>query len=473
MQRPSLLVPWALASALLLGFSVFTVSGDRFLPFFITVGAWALLTAAVATVRRTRDLLHPLALILAAGGARFLIPWLEVRTGVAAGEPTLEAMRITTSGWDAGASVAVLGLLCLATPWWAATNGSSTSRLLRPVPVGLTAPIAGAGIGLIGIVLFFLTNAPASEVVSGGFRRVEVQEGTGMYFYLSLLLIPSSVMLTEALLRRGSGWTVGLAPVVIAGAAYFTLGGRARAVTPILAGLLVLWYHRRPRINPARMLPVGILCLFLLLWLGFFGDLYRGGGGLQAIDSAIRLEGFSEYVKGASLTDVGQLHGIAGSLRVGPAVLDGQTFVSALAWPVSALLGLPGRNVGVMVVEETMGLTNPGWGFHPSVIGEAFINFGPAGVVLVGIAFGLIGSVLYRKLQRGRLPLFVYGIAAIYLIRIFFESIQKWSEALVVLSVALLIEWVSQRHTAVPLNPTSAVAREHPPDMIAVGDNPN
>lgn len=126
-----------------------------------------------------------------------------------------------------------------------------------------------------------------------------------------------------------------------------------------------------------------------------------------------------------------------------------------------------------MAAEETMGVKDPGWGFHPSVIGEAFVNFGPAGVVLVGIAFGLIGSVLYRKLQRGRLPLFAYGIAAIYLVRIFFESIQKWPEALVVLSVALLIEWVSQRHPAFLVDPPSAVAREHLPDLVAVREIPN
>jgi hypothetical protein len=380
--------------------------------------------------------------MIVVGMARFLLPWLEIRFG-GADDPTFQAMSIMAADWNAGASFAVLGLLCVSFIWLTGRHRNVTVGGAWPTSGGLTVPSAGFLLGFAGMVLFFLGNAPGSALFSGAFRGVLVQEGTGVYFYLSLMIIPSSVMLTEGLARRGHGWPIAFAPVLLAGAAYLTLGGRARAATPILAGGIFMWYWLRPKMN-ARNVFVGALGVFLLLWLGFFGDLYRGGGGLGALGPAVRLRGFLEYLKGGSLIDIGQLHGLAGAHELGPGILHGQTFLSTLVWPVSVLLHLPGRSVGVLIVEQTMGLQNLGWGLHPSAIGEAYVNFGVLGIAVVCLAFGAMGVGLYRVLLERRIPLFMYSIAVVYLVRVFFESIQKWPEALVVLAAGGLMQWVSK-----------------------------
>jgi hypothetical protein len=455
MRRASLFVPWALVTTFAVGFLIVWLDDDQaLLTAFILAGSVALLIAAAAAARRDADPLNPLTLVIIVGMARFLLPWLEIRFG-AAYDPTFQAMSIRMADWNAGASFAVLGLLCVAFVWSTGAHRNLSPRAAWPTSGDLTVPSAGFLVGFAGIVMFFLGNAPGSALVSGAFRGVVVQQGTGVYFYLSLILIPSSVMLTEGLARRGHRWPTALAPVVLAGAAYLTLGGRARAATPILAGGILMWYWVRPKIN-ARKVFAGALGVFLLLWLGFFGDLYRGGGGLGALGPAVRLRGFFEYLRGASLIDIGQLHGLAGAHELGPGILHGQTFLSALAWPVSSLLHLPGRSVGVMIVEQTMGLQNPGWGLHPSAIGEAYVNFGVLGITVVCLAFAAVGVRIYRVLLERRIPLFIYSIAVVYLVRVLFESVQKWPEALVVLAAGGLMQWVSKH--LLPSTPAPAGA---------------
>lgn len=59
---------------------------------------------------------------------------------------------------------------------------------------------------------------------------------------------------------------------------------------------------------------------------------------------------------------------------------------------------------------------------------------------LVPFLFGAILAKVYSRFQRGRLSPFVYSVLVICLIRIFFESIAKWPEALVVLLTAVLLD---------------------------------
>ena len=442
-DQRTLFLPWILTSGLILGSLVIWVDADDLLVGVVIFCLIGLVAAGATMVHRTDDPLHPLVLLLAVGAARFIVPWSLILAGQG-DDPTLRAMGIASPAWNLAAAYTVLGLLAMALAFWMRSNTMPTVEPNTPIG-SATMPLVVAGVGLVGIATYFLANAPASEVVHGGFRRVEVQEGSGIYFYLSLLLIPSAVLLTDILLRLGSHWLVSVVPVLIAGAAYFTLGGRARAVTPIVAGLLAVWYRRRSHIRRRKLLLMAALSVLALLWLGFLGDRYRGGEGLRALGPALQMQGFVEYLQGAALTDVGQLHGMAGAIELGPASLEGQTFLTALTWPASAILGLPGRSVGVMVVEETMHLQSPGWGFHASIIGEAYANFGPLGVLVGGVFLGFLGAAIYRRFRLGTLPLFIYSLVVVYLVRIFFESVQKWPEALIVIATAVLMEAVSQR----------------------------
>jgi oligosaccharide repeat unit polymerase len=138
------------------------------------------------------------------------------------------------------------------------------------------------------------------------------------------------------------------------------------------------------------------------------------------------------------------LHSLAGAAAVGPGSLGGQTFSYNLLWPLSEFLNLPGRSGGVVVVEELIGFIESRWGFHTTLIGDAYLNFGTLGVFVVTAIFGMIVRIVYAEFRQGRVDPAYYSLALIYSIRIFFESIEKFGEGLAVLIFAFSIIKLSQ-----------------------------
>jgi len=421
---------------------------------FMIAAYLALLAALMSTTRRWRDWMNPLSLVLLVGFIRFGVPgWLLI-TGSEPDVATFHRMGLGDREWLLGHVLALLGLLGVVIGWHlpvrtVAALVRSVGRCVKPhVAEGVRfAALLGMLIGCAGLVVFVASNAPVLEVIrSGEFRRTEIQVGTGKFFYTSLLLIASSVVFSEYLLRERRAWWVALTPVAAAMLLFWVLGGRARALTAPAAGLLLLWYQRRDL--QGAMKRVGAALIPLLPMVLYAGDRYRGGLGVAGLGDALSVAAVLEYARGAVWVDWGQLHSLAGAAAIGPAVLGGGIFL-VLLWPLSLLLEVGGRSTGVFITETLVGFAGGRkWGFHASLIGDAYLNFGVAGVLVATTVFGLILRSLYAEMRRGSLNGAFYALAAVYGLRMFFESIEKFPETLTILvfvSVVLLTGRASVR----------------------------
>lgn len=434
----------------LLGLLAFWHSG--FLVLFIPLAYAVLLRAFFDTRRRFKDWVNPLCLILGIGFVRFGLPGLLLIAGVDPDIQTFRHMRLRDAQWLMGHVLALLGMLGVTLGWLLSPRraGLSLGRTLREMisSQGVRfAAAAGMLVGFGGLLLFVVGNASLMDVLlSGEFRRTEIQVGTGKFFYVSFLLIASSVALSAALVasRPRIGWFA-IVPVAVALVAFWPLGGRVRALVPCAAALLILWYRRRD-LEPAfrRALIVASLGLPVVLYAG---AVYRtGGGGLDGMIRALSIAEIRAYVENAVWVDWGQLHALAGAAAVGPGMLDGGSFLNALLWPLSEVYDFGGRNVGVFIVEKLVGFDGARrWGFHASLIGDAYVNFGLGAVLLATILFGIAMKVLYAAMREGGMNATFYVLAVVYSIRIFFESIERYPEALTVLVSVVLVTRVGQR----------------------------
>jgi oligosaccharide repeat unit polymerase len=296
---------------------------------------------------------------------------------------------------------------------------------------------AGMIVGSIALFLYIAKNTSLYHaVVHGTFRSVDVQPGTGKYFFLSFLLIPGSVAASAVFLRRGDNLAFALAPPVIASAFFFILGGRVRAATPLICALVLVWYWRRshrdmrtggPR-RPILAAVLGITLPILVLWILYIGQLYRSGSGFGDFRKAASVSEFVRYAKTTELTDAGQTQALALAAEH-PGVLRGRTFAGTVLWPLNKLLPIRGRSTGIYLVDSTHKYTYK-WGLQPSLAGDAYVNFGAVGLILVPCFFGFLMRFLYAG--RTRLNDVVYVVVFVYSMRLYTESIDKWPELMVV-----------------------------------------
>lgn len=407
---------------------------------FFPLAYLALLMALLTTNHRWRDWINPLSLVLTLGFVRFGMSGLLLLLGVNPDVPVFRTMRLEDTDWLLGHALALLGLLGVAIGWHLPSKllGSVLRRGARRVNVRLTegvryAAIVGMLIGFAALVAFVASNAPLSEVIrTGDFRRTEVQVGTGIYFWLSLLLIASSVACSAYLIAKGRAWWVTLFPVSVAMVLFWALGGRVRALTPFAAGLLLLWYRKdRPgfSVKGGAALVIGLLPAVLLA-----GQLYRGGLGVEGIVQAFSIDAVSGYINSAIWVDWGQLYVLAGATAIGPGALGGQTFVS-LFWPLSQyVFNFGGRSAGVFITETLVGFAGGRkWGFHSGLTGDAYLNFGLTGVLVATVIFGILLRRLYLGWKEGWVTGPFYVLALLYSARVFFESVEKFSEAWIIL----------------------------------------
>ncbi len=413
---------------------------------FILFAYLTLLVAFLTTNQRWRDWINPLAVVLMLGFLRFGIPGLLLALGAEPQVDVFRAMRLTGTDWLFGHMLALLGLLGVVLGWWMPSKwlGSVLRRTVSRVNVRLTRGVrytaaAAMLIGVIALLAFVATNASLGDVIrTGDFRRTEIQEGTGPYFWLSLFLIAGSVAFSTSLLTRGAAWWVTLLPASIAMLLFWPLGGRVRALTPVAALLLLLWYRKGRSGFPIKglvVLMIGLLPAVLLA-----GQLYRGGLGIEGIAQAFSIEAVSGYINGAIWVDWGQLHALAGAAKIGPGRLGGQTFVNLL-WPVSAyVFNQGGRSAGVFITETLVGFgRGKKWGFHSSLIGDAYLNYGLAGVLVATVTFGILLRRLYLGWRAGWIDGPFYALAFLYGTRMFFESVEKFSEGWIVLLFMFLV----------------------------------
>lgn len=213
----------------------------------------------------------------------------------------------------------------------------------------------------------------------------------------------------------------------------------------LAAGLLLFWYlyrHRRgwPKITvnyPCVLIaPVAILAV---VWVSYIGAMYRGELGARAFSEGLTLRGLWEYLQGSVFTDLGQLHSLAGAIAIGPGVLGGQTFFGALSWPLNKFVFIPGRSAGIYIVETLVGFLAQGdkWAVNASLVGDAYLNFGLFGVVVVMTLYGAIVKALYLAFRIGRLHAALYVLAFIHGLQMMWVSFEVWPQALTVCVFAI------------------------------------
>jgi len=441
-----------------------SAGADYLLAFSLVASHVVIVAALVLSIQATGDLLNPLSIFLGVALVRFSLQLLIVHLASYSHQyPLFGVMGLTPESWKLGYLLVQAGLLSFVVGYLLA--GRARDR--KPLSLerrGASSFVYGGGMvfGVISLIVFVGTNAGSVfATVSGGtFRAVTIQTGTGKFFLLGLLLISSSVLLTGTRIDQGRPIWAALAPVGFASAVFFTLGGRARAVVPLVAGLLILWYRRMGKRNWRRLPLPSLIALLIagimfLSWVGNFGQQYRAGGGLGALDDSLSPGATVEYVERAVISEIGHLHAVAGAARLQPGALGGQTFLYSLLWPISDLIGISGLSSGIYVVQRLTPDREAQWGLHPTLIGDSYLNFGTAGVIVVLLILGYGIGMLYRRFREGRMRLALYVLTLMYSLRVFLESVDKWTELVIVMTFAVVLLWTARTTTSTRLTKAS------------------
>jgi hypothetical protein len=213
-----------------------------------------------------------------------------------------------------------------------------------------------------------------------------------------------------------------------------------------------------------------ILGIALLPVYSYLGQVYRGGQGLEGIlAQGLSIATLIGYMKYSLWVDWGSLHSMAAATMIGPGVLGGYTF-SVLLWPVSKFLQLPGRSAGVYMAETLVGFdeslgsdTRERWGFHATLIGDAYLNFGLLGVLAATIVFGIVLRILYLQIRVKLSNIAVYALGVACSLRLFYVSIENYPNVLVILAFTVFVIQLGRLLTLRSVGE----ARTRPSDIIS------
>jgi hypothetical protein len=433
-EGQSYLAFWFLVSAFSMGLFALWSSEAYIIPIFMGIAYLGLFVFFRHSIISTRDLFNPLCVVFLICFIRYSCPGFLLMAGV---EPPpgisefYRLMGLAESDWLWAHVLALTSIAGIALGWLLVRGQPSEASQIGfsfAPPMGHAA-VLGMAVGLAALVAFIAMNASLGAISTGEIRHTVIQEGTGVYFRLIYMMIAGSILLSAYLLAKDRPG-IALVPVLLCGLFLLPLGGRGRAVMPFLAGLLLQWYRKREekgwpkfRFKITHAFFV-VLSLLLAMWLFRFGAMYRGGLGVGALAESLSLQGYWDYFKKSVFDDFGQLHGLAGAVAIGPGVLEGQTFFRSLSWPLSEVLQIPGRSAGIFIIETLVGFSEERrWGLHASLIGDAYLNFGLLGIMLIMPLFGMLSKLIYAKFRSGRLNAAIYVFAAVYGINLFLKSI--------------------------------------------------
>jgi oligosaccharide repeat unit polymerase len=449
-EKRGFLVVWATFTALLLGLAALWSAQAWLVPLFFGTGYTAIFYAFIRTTDVWRDVMNPLCLILTLGFLRFFAPGLMFLSGAEPPDEVgsfFQVMQLSDNEWLWGHVLALVGMLAAVLGWLFIQRRATPGRPLEfRLSVGAKyASLAAMWVGFLALLAFFMMNASLGEIFTGAFRGTTVQVGTGKYFFLAYLLIVGSVFICCYLLTRGFEWYA-LIPAGISMLAYWPLGGRGRAVSSVVGGLILLWYLNRERkgwsklsVRPVHFIIVPLVLLFVTL-VFYVGSYTRGSADERELSGGLSIYGLWLYVKSGIYTDLGQLHSLAAAIAIGPGLLGGQTFIGSLSWPLSTVLPIPGRSAGVFIVDTLAGFTDERkWGVAATLIGDAYLNFGISGVLIVMGVYGALLKIVYVKFRQGVMHSVVYALAILYGLQMFWGSIEVWPQALTVLCFASLV----------------------------------
>ena len=449
-RETNYLVLWLLTFGFSLGLFAFSSRESYIVPMFVSIGYLGIFVALGRAIVTSKDIFNPFCLILFIGVVRYCCPAFLRLLGIEPHEDVAvfyRLMGLSDSDWFWAHVLVLTSFVGISLGWFLVQEHRfETSVLDFSFRAGINhAALLAMVIGGAALAVFIVKNASLGAILTGAMRNTTIQEGTGVYFRFIYMGIAGSILLTAYLLKKSST-RVALIPVFVCTLLLLTLGGRGRAITPLLVGLLLLWYRSReqkgwPSLHfRMKHIVMAILVFVLGTWLFHFIALYRGGHGLSAFKESLSLQGISEYLQYSIFVEFGHLHSLAGAVAIGPGVLEGRTFLGALTFPLSKFLPIPGRSAGVYIVETLVGFHGEDrWGLHASLMGDAYLNFGLLGIAIVMPLFGMMIKVLYAKFRVGKLNAAFYAYAIVYGVNLFLKSIEAWPHMLVGLAFMLAI----------------------------------
>jgi hypothetical protein len=164
---------------------------------------------------------------------------------------------------------------------------------------------------------------------------------------------------------------------------------------------------------------------------------------MEGVQQTLSMSAILAYIQHAIWVDFGQLHSLAAAVAIGPRVLEGRTFLT-LFWPMGKIFALPGKSAGVFITQMLVGLGDRKWGFHATLIGDAYLNFGLIGVILVTAIFSMILKIIYIGFRERFISNAGYALSVMYSLTMFFETIEKYGEALTILAFVFAIIKIGQ-----------------------------
>lgn len=409
------------------------------------------------------------------------------------------ALQISTSAF--GPYHAVSPLIAFTRTWfastaflWAVLIGYIWINQPRCAPAGLPErpqPLPAAVFATITSVLVcvyaysftrFFDQGLAYYLANIG-NRIQLSLGKGYFLWGLTLSLAAALYFVDRLIagsRHRADVIAGVAWAAIAVATQALLGLRARTFFLVLILLLLTAYRRRTSLSRAGVFASVFLATGLL-----WGSIRHGGWEANRGDVDVDMHAIAENAR-ASL-GVAEVVGIL-TTRVEPQDYRyGGTLLAALTMPIPRAIW-PGKPNGSG--PDASNIISPGiyqlggensTGITISLLGEAWFNFGPFGIPLVGVVYGLLLGATDRRLRRllvsptdMRLGPWVaasYFLTVSVLVGEFAGAVMGAAMSIAPYSILVAIErrsgrWLRRRHVLVTAGPQDLRTRHSPARIL-------
>lgn len=380
----------------------------------------------VGSVVATKDKINPLVLLVFVAHLRFFVPYWVGRSSFQDVHLFATMGIVHPSQWVSSALLAALGVAAFGTVFIVSCGGAP-NRAQRANAATQTVLWGWFTVGLLSLLVFVgLNTGIGAALESGSMRTTEIGGGTGYFFYVGLLAIPASVLLFSAYIVNGQMLS-SLAAITLYGLFFAVLGGRVRALVPMLMAAWVYWYLISKMRASLRIVVAAALTMPILVIMFVILGQFRFGGGLQA---ALNIENLSEHIVNFLTVELGQLHPIAGAQIIGEGYLGAGAFSDVL-WPANKFISIgDGEHAGVFIARHLVGFdyAKREWGFHPTLIGQSYLVFGLGGVLGISAIAGCVSGLVYRSFRQGVLSVELNVLLQIHIMLIYFQSTGIYSQ---------------------------------------------
>ncbi len=424
-----------------------------------TIAVAAAILVAVRVARVSGDVANPLTLILVACLVRYGTPlallWLWQ-------PPEGLAVLVQEALWADGFKLAAIGMMGLIVGWAACPVFGQLA--LNRVAIGLAqrfrttqrtgnaaALLLGMGLGVFALFMVLNYQDPIEAIRSGIVRLAESRvPETSRYAFLAqqLTVAGASVWIGYLAAVRSVRWWVALLPGVIAAMSLIPFGGRIAAATPVVIGLLLLWYRcvPLPRVGSLRLLALAVAITVAVFFYSAFVNGYRKGGGIEHGLEAVSATEISRYLPTFAWYDVGLLEPAALAIYFGPESLGTETTLPLSGGYLGDLLELNVVRPGEFMAKELVGVSPKTWGIHTGLIVDLYLVWGLDGLVIGCVIVGALLRGLYAFLlasPRAVTVLVIYVVSVMNLALVFFESVAGALEVIVLPLIVTMIPLIA------------------------------